>query len=364
MDLPDRTGSHDSNFGTDRREVRADTPATTREMDMRSGLRLAALMLLGLPGGVAMAQDAAVPDLQQRLPAQLVKDFHGAFGDLHVRAVHAKGVIAQGTFAPSVEAKGLSSAAVFERPVPVVVRFSDFTGIPDIPDTSGSANPRGFAVKFLMPDGSNLDIVTHNFNGFPVATAGEFSMLLQALGHSGAGIAAPTPFDRFLQAHPIAKTFFATQKPAPESFATTAYFGVNAFLFTDAAGHSRPVRYRFVPLAGEHYLDEATTKTRSPDYLRTEIVERLGRQPVRFEWFAQLGQAGDAIDDPSIAWPDDRTLVKLGVITIDRAGPNTALADQHLLFLPGSLLPGIGIADPMVTIRNAAYPVSFHERQP
>jgi catalase len=142
-----------------------------------------------------------------------------------------------------------------------------------------------------------------------------------------------------------------------------AFFGVNAFLFTDAAGQSRPVRYRFVPLAGEHALDDAATKARSPDYLMAEIVDRLGRQPVRFEWWAQLGEAGDAIDDPSIAWPEDRRLVKLGVITIDHAGPNTALADKTLLFLPGSLVPGIGIADPMVTIRNAAYPVSFHERQ-
>jgi catalase len=330
---------------------------------MRPDPRIALPLLFGLSGGIAMAQDASTAEFAQRLPSQLVNDFHGAFGARHVRAVHAKGVIAQGTFTPSVEAKGLSKAPVFDHPVPVIVRFSDFTGIPDIPDASGNANPRGFAIKFLMPDGSNLDIVTHNFNGFPVKTAAEFSTLLQALGHSGPGVASPTPFDRFLGAHPIAKTFFTTQKPAPESFATTAYFGVNAFLFTDAAGHSQPVRYRFVPLAGEHHLDAASTQARAPDYLMGEIVERLGTQPVRFEWLAQLGEAADAVDDPSIAWPDDRRLVKLGVITLDHAGPNTPTADTSLLFLPGSLLPGIGIADPMVTIRNAAYPVSFHERQ-
>ena len=56
-------------------------------------------------------------------------------------------------------------------------------------------------------------------------------------------------------------------------------------------------------------------------------------------------------------------MVKLGVITIDKAGPNTPASDRSLAFMPGTLPPGIGIADPMVTIRNAAYPVSFHERQ-
>ena len=39
------------------------------------------------------------------------------------------------------------------------------------------------------------------------------------------------------------------------------------------------------------------------------------------------------------------------------------LTDKTLLFLPGSLLPGIEIADPMLTVRNAAYPVSSQERQ-
>jgi hypothetical protein len=35
--------------------------------------------------------------LPSALPAQLVKDFHGAFGDHHARAVHAKGTILEGS---------------------------------------------------------------------------------------------------------------------------------------------------------------------------------------------------------------------------------------------------------------------------
>ncbi len=66
-------------------------------------------------------------------------------------------------------------ASLFTHSVPVIVRFSDFTGLPDIPDTSPSANPRGFAVKFLLAEGSNLDVVKHSFNDFPVATAAQIS---------------------------------------------------------------------------------------------------------------------------------------------------------------------------------------------
>jgi len=316
---------------------------------------------LGFASLSANAQTEQAPP--KRLPAQLVEDVHGAFGDHHARAIHTKGVILRGHFEPSRDASSLSIAAVFTHPVPVIVRFSDFTGLPDIPDTSGSANPRGFAVKFLIADGSNLDIVNHSFNGFPVKTAAEFSTLLQALGHSPAGTASPTPFETFLGSHAAAKTFFTTQKPPPESFATTAFFGVNAFFFTDAAGKSRPVRYRFVPEAGEHYLSDAALQGRTPTYLIDDITARVAKTPVLFTWLAQIGEATDKIDDPSVAWPENRRLVKLGVITIDQASSNAPAADRDLLFLPGALPPGIGIADPMVTIRNSAYPVSFHERQ-
>lgn len=297
-----------------------------------------------------------------RLPRQLVQDFHGAFGEHHARAVHTKGVILEGSFEPDVAAGQLSKAAVFTQRLPIVVRFSDFTGLPDIPDTSGSASPRGFAIKFLLPDGSNLDIVNHSFNGFPVASSAEFSALLQALGHSPPGTGSPTPFEAFLASHPAAKTFFTTQKPPPESFATTAFFGVNAFYFTDAKGHSVPVRYRFVPEAGEH-LDDAALQSRSPTYLIDEIAARVSNAPVRFTWLAQIGEPSDDLEDPSAAWPESRRLVELGVISIDKLGANNAEADKALAFLPGSLPPGIGIADPMLTIRNAAYPVSIHERQ-
>jgi catalase len=313
----------------------------------------------GLQGTQGMTEET----LATRLPAQLVQDFYGAFGKHRARAVHSKGVILQGSFTPSAEARGLSKAAVFSDAVPVIVRFSDFTGLPDIPDTSGGANPRGFAVKFLLPDGSNLDIVTHSFNGFPVATSAEFSALLQALGRSGPDAQKPTAFDSFLACHPAAKTFFTTQKPAPESFATTAFYGVNAFLFTDESGHSHAVRYRFTPEAGERSLDDAALESKSPTYLMEDILARVVEAPVRFTWFAQIGDPSDRLDDPSLAWPDSRRLVNLGIITIDKTGPNTPAADRGLLFLPGTLLPGIEIADPMVTVRNAAYPVSFHERQ-
>jgi catalase len=100
-----------------------------------------------------------------------------------------------------------------------------------------------------------------------------------------------------------------------------------------------------------------------PNYLSEEIAKRIAAAPIRFDWYAQPAGSGDKIEDPSIAWPGTRTLVKLGTISVERIAPNQATADKSLLFMPGTFPNGIEAADPMLAVRNAAYPVSFGERQ-
>jgi catalase len=313
---------------------------------------------------VAATQPIQAEQSAHETPASMVAALHSAFGEHHARAVHAKGVILEGTFTPTSEALTLSSASLFSTgTIPVTIRFSDFTGIPTIPDTSADANPRGLALKFHLRDGSEADVVTHSFNGFPVSNADEFATFLRAVGSSGPNVAKPTPIAQFLDSHPIAKVFLTTQKPPPESYATAAYFGVNSFAFINSSGRRIFVRYRFVPSSGEHYLDAAALAKKGPNYLIDEIGTRVAQSPVRFEWFAQISKEGDAIEDPSISWPEDRRLVRLGTIEIVREATNQVAADKALLFLPGRVPTGIQTADPMLNVRHAAYPISFAGRQ-
>jgi catalase len=168
-------------------------------------------------------------------PAELVRDLHAIFGEHHARAVHSKGVVLNATFEPTEQARQLSKASVFAGRLQATVRLSDTTGLPEIPDADPNASPRGLAVKFKLADGSEMDLVTHSFNGFPAATAAEFDTFLKVVAASGPGAAKPTPIEKYLQAHPNAVPFVTQQKAPPESFATTAYFGVNAFRFVDAS---------------------------------------------------------------------------------------------------------------------------------
>ena len=83
---------------------------------------LATLILAAGLGPVA-AQDAAL---------NKVYGVHPGF-----RANHAKGVVAEGTFMATPDAARLSKAVIFNgSPILVTVRFSDSTGIPNLPDGS------------------------------------------------------------------------------------------------------------------------------------------------------------------------------------------------------------------------------------
>jgi catalase len=183
-----------------------------------------------------------------------------------------------------------------------------------------------------------------------------------ALAKSPPDAAKPTALDAYLGSHPAALTFFTTQKPPPTSFATAAYFGVNAVTLDDGAGRRRHVRHRFVPRAGEHYLDSATRAAQGPNYLREEIVRRLASGPIEFDWKVQVAEPGDRLDDPSTAWPESRRLITVGLLAIGRPAADQAAADK-ILFGPGLLPPGIEAADPMLKIRDNAYFISSRERR-
>ncbi len=203
---------------------------------------------------------------------------------------------------PHPEAAAISKAPHLQKTaVPVTVRFSDFAGILNIPDTDGLASPRGMAVKFHLPDGSETDLVTHSFNGFPAATTDEFRQFLIALAASGPDAPKPTPLDQFLGSHPVAKTFLTSVKPAPVSYGTLPYFGVNSFKFINARGDVNFGRYRLEPQAGPQYLSKEQLATAGPNYLADEIRQRLAEGPIRFNLLVQLADKGDKIEDPSIA---------------------------------------------------------------
>src|SRR3984957_17145275 len=250
------------------------------------------------------------------LANELLGQFDKIFG-LHpgFRAAHAKGVMLTGTFTPSSQATSLTNAAhVVRANTPVTVRFSNSTGLPMIPDNAPDANPRGLAIRFNLADHVHTDIVTHSTDGFPARDGKEFLELLQAIASSDPSKPSPSPIENFLGGHPKALEFVQTPKPAPSSFARETFFGVTAMRFTNAEGVSRYGRYQITPDAGNDHLDEATTKTKSPNFLFEELTERIATGPISFQLLLQVANESDIVDDATIHWPADRPLIPLGKI--------------------------------------------------
>jgi len=305
----------------------------------------------------------AQQQVQKSSPAELVDALHTAFGNNHSRAVHAKGIILEGTFTPDKEAAKLTKAPHLQKKSSkVVVRFSNFTGIPTIPDNIGAANPRGLAVKFLMDDGTSSDIVSHSFNGFPTSDTDQFRELLLAIGASSKETVHPNTLEKFLDTHPIAKTFLTTQK-TPASYGAINYFGVNSFKFTNKHNESHFIRYQFIADGGEEILTEAQVAKMSSDYLIDEIPNRISKHPIKFRLYAEIAENGDAIENPSLAWPLSRKKMLLGVLELTKMASNTTEEDKETKFSPNNIPDGIATADPMLNFRSKAYPISVKERQ-
>lgn len=296
-------------------------------------------------------------------PEQLVDAQHKGFGFHGGRAVHAKGIVLEGTFTPDPQAAMLTTARHLQKESSdILVRFSNFTSLLDIADNLKDANARGFAIKFIGSGGFTTDIVAHSFNGFPVKTTDDFRDFLMALAASGPGSSKPTEVEKYLETHPATKAFAMNQKN-PASYATVNYYAANSFKFTNAAGISTYIRYQFIPQEGEHLLTDEQLAAMSSSYLQDDIKARIAVKPVKINMVAELAGQNDVIDDPSVAWPDTREKILLGVLEIKKVSSNSPEQDKALIFLPNNLPPGIETADPMLDFRSKAYPISQKGRQ-
>ncbi|HEY0420944.1 MAG TPA: catalase family peroxidase [Acetobacteraceae bacterium] len=307
----------------------------------------------------APAAARAQPDLG----TQLVDALEALFG-AHpgARRAHAKGRLYDGRFTPTAGAARLSRAPQFAAATPVVVRFSDSTGIPNIPDGNPNAAPQGMATRFLTPDDRPNDIVTNADEGFPVRSGEDFLAFLRAVAASGPGIASPTPLERFVAAHPETQRFLARQHPTPQSFTTNRYFGNNALQLVAADGSTRAFRYVIEPEAGVATLTPEQARARPPEFLFDELAARLASGPARFTLVAQLAGPGDPTNDVTILWPADRERVALGTIEVTGLHPEQG-DERRLFFDPNNLPDGIAPSDdPLLPVRQQTYGVSIGRR--
>lgn len=295
-------------------------------------------------------------------PEQAVAVINSRFGRRPgYRALHAKGTLCRGTFTATPEAGRLTRAQHMQgRPVDALVRFSNGSGNPNLPDHAPDV--RGMAVKFLLPDESRTDISAQTVPRFPVSTPEDFIELIRL--NSGS-VSRVWRLPLFLARHRgITKTLRANAEALwpPSSYAGIAYHAVHAFKWIDAHGGESHVRYRWEPEEEEPRLAALEARKRGPNYLQEELRERLAKQPVRFRLMLQLAAEGDRVDDPAAVWPEERETVTAGTLQVTDLEEEYE-RDNVLVFDPTRVTDGIETsADPVLLFRSRAYSVSVEQR--
>jgi catalase len=272
------------------------------------------------------------------------------------RAAHAKGTLMAGSFSATQRAAELTTALHMQGdPVRVTARLSNGGGDPGIPDYAREG--RGLAAKFYLPDGSKTDIIGLTLPCFFVRTPEDF------LAFTKARRDPEKLMPEFLTAHPEALPAIRAALAAdpPESYATCAFNSIHSFRWTGSDGATRWVRYRFEPEAGESSLSVEQAKRRGRDYLQDEL---LNRGELAFRLLVVVGEDGDAVDDPTVAWPDERERIEVGRLVLDGPDTQRERGGDVLVFDPTRVTDGIELsADPILRFRPRAYSVSVARRE-
>jgi len=271
------------------------------------------------------------------------------------RSAHAKGTLLTGTFTPSGNASGLTTAPhLQDEPVRVTARFSNGGGDPGIPDYAREG--RGMAVKFYLTDGGTTDIVGLTLPCFFVRTPEDFLSFTQARKDP------ERLMPDWLGAHPEALTAIQAALGAdpPASYATCVYNSIHSYRWLDGGGGSRFVRYRFEPEAGEQTLSGDDAKERGRDYLQEDILAR-GESAFRLQVIVAAEE--DAVDDPTVAWPEEREHVDVGRLVVNGPELEREREGDVLVFDPTRVTDGIELSgDPILHFRGPAYSVSVERR--
>jgi catalase len=296
-------------------------------------------------------------------PARFIDRFEQIDG-IHpgFRRNHAKGLGVSGFFESNGNGARLSKAAVFEPGrVPVIGRFSLNGGQPyesDRPETR-----RGLGLQFALPNGELWRTAMINFPLFPVRTPEIFfERLLAFTPDPVTGKPNPAQVKAFEERHPETVEVLKKITSAPEAsgFCNTTFHGLNAFLFTNAAGRTTPVRWVLKPMQP---FEAAGAPPPDKNYLFNQLIAQIDRRPLRWRLVVIVGTPTDPTNDPSIGWPADNEQVEVGTLTLDRVEVEEPSGAADIVFNPLMLPTGMAPSDdPIIRARSAAYVESYTRR--
>jgi catalase len=326
--------------------------------------RLAAIAAVVGCAGAAFAWTAGwlTP---QRVSAPHIIDTFESNGGIHTgyRRNHAKGLCVEGEFESNGNGARVSRAAVFAPgDTPVIGRFAIPGSNPSAPDASSPV--RSMALLYQLKDGEQWRSGMNSTPVFIVRTPNQFyQQLVASKPDPATGKPDPMKLDAFFRANPETQPFRQWVKAhAPSSsLANTAFYGINAFIATDAQGNTHAVRWQMVPETA--YAPASPAQKADPNFLSDDLDARLAQGPLRWHLVLTVAAPGDPTDDATQQWPAGREQIDAGTLVLRQAAPQSNGACRDVNYDPTILPDGLKPSnDPLLAARSAAYSVSFNRR--
>jgi len=281
------------------------------------------------------------------------------------RRNHAKGVCVTGYFESNGEGMRISKAMLF-RPgrVPVIGRFSLGTDAPYMADAPGI--PRGLGIDYQMGNGEEWRTTMINLPVFLFKDAqGFYDNMIASAPDPVTHQPDPAKQAAFMAGHPEtahALQVFTSHEPS-SGFDNTTFYGLTAFIFTNAEGKATPVRWHLVPEQPYVAASAAGTPTGDKNYLFLGVVQSILQHPVKWHLILTLAQPGDTINNSSVEWPAGREQVDVGTLTLNgveaEATSETRVVNFDPLVLPAGISPS---DDPLLSARSGIYSESYTRR--
>jgi len=328
-------------------------------------LALVGAIVVALAGSFAYVAGWFTPD--RLTPDSFIDAFEHA-NKLYpgFRRNHAKGVCLAGDFEGNGQGVRLSKALVFRAGhIPVTGRFAFAGGVPYMPDNQKSV--RSMALLFKLANGEEWRTGMNNIPVFTVNTPdGFYQQLLASTPDPQTGKIDPSKMKAFLEHHPEtarARAIISTF-PFSSGFEDAAFNSLDAFQFINQSGIITPVRWSMIPIPiTPPGGTPSGLNSSGANYLFDRLIAAVSRKPLQWHLVVTVGQPGDATNDATVPWPDNREKIDVGTLTVARIEAEDSGNCRDINFDPLVLPTGIEKSDdPLLTARSATYSESFTRR--
>lgn len=276
------------------------------------------------------------------------------------RPVHVKGFGAFGYFETLHSMAAYTKLCFLQQPgqrVPVAVRFSLAVSNKGTPDTS--RNVRGFSTKFYTDHGI-FDLLFNHIPVFLVRDPIRFPETIRAFLPSPVNnLIDPNRFWGFVATAPEATHFIVrlySDEGTVKSLRHIPGHSVNTYVWKNAQNARYYVKYRWVPLAGEQYIDAqeaAKLAGENPDYSGKDLYDTIAQgTPVQYGLYVQLMNpqdeamlSFDPLDDTKVWDVRQYPLLPVGRLVLNQNPTNYLDQIEKLAFSPSNLLEGVEVSD-------------------